>query len=162
MWLIAAQYNSICGKRLRVIVESQPDISMSQRLSIKMGFRFCCISVQQNRYITSYLTNLIKSRHMDRRTFIKLSSLRRYASVAVSTGLAGCTVSTSANSQPQTNATFTHGVASGDPLKDAVIIWTRAVPTTDSGPGSGAKSGLAKANILWEMASDADFAQRGK
>ncbi|MCH2058279.1 MAG: PhoD-like phosphatase N-terminal domain-containing protein, partial [Thalassotalea sp.] len=87
---------------------------------------------------------------MDRRSFIKLSSLAG-ASVAVSTGLAGCTVNSSANNQPQTNATFTHGVASGDPLKDAVIIWTRAVPTTDSG------SDLAKADILWEMASDADF-----
>lgn len=92
---------------------------------------------------------------MDRRSFIKLSSFAG-ASVAVSTGLAGCTVSNSANSQPQTNATFTHGVASGDPLKDAVIIWTRAVP--DSGAGSGSKSGVAKADILWEMASDADFA----
>jgi len=49
---------------------------------------------------------------MDRRTFIKLSSFAG-ATVAVSTGLAGCTVSTAANSQPQTNATFTHGVASG-------------------------------------------------
>ncbi|MFD3282651.1 alkaline phosphatase D family protein [Alteromonas macleodii] len=94
---------------------------------------------------------------MDRRSFIKLSSLAG-ASVAVSTGLAGCTVSPSANSQPQTNATFTHGVASGDPLKDAVIIWTRAVPTSNLGSGSGSKSGLAKADILWEMASDADFA----
>ena len=68
------------------------------------------MSVQQNNDITGYLINLIKSRHMDRRSFIKLSSLAG-ASVAVSTGLAGCTVSTSANSQPQTNATFTHGVA---------------------------------------------------
>lgn len=89
---------------------------------------------------------------MDRRTFIKLSSLTG-ASVAVSTGLAGCTVSNSENSQPQTKATFTHGVASGDPLKEAVIIWTRAVPDSGAGPGSG----LAKADILWEMASDADF-----
>ena len=110
MWLFAAQYNSICSKTLTVIVDSQPDICMSQTLSIKMGFRFCCMSVQQNNDITGYLTNLIKSRHMDRRSFIKLSSLAG-ASVAVSTGLAGCTVSTSANSQPQTNATFTHGVA---------------------------------------------------
>ena len=121
-----------------------------------MGFRFCCMCVQQNNHITNYLTNFIKSRHMDRRSFIKLSSLAG-ASVAVSTGLAGCTVSTSANSQPQTNATFTHGVASGDPLKDAVIIWTRAVPDSGAGPGSGSKSGLAKADILWEMASDAEF-----
>ena len=113
--------------------------------------------VQQNNHITNYLTNVIKSRHMDRRSFIKLSSLAG-ASVAVSTGLAGCTVGSSANNQPQTDATFTHGVASGDPLKDAVIIWTRAVPDSGTGSGSGSKSGLAKADILWEMASDAEFA----
>ncbi|CAA0342138.1 hypothetical protein ALT721_2450024 [Alteromonas alvinellae] len=58
MWLFAAQYNSICSKTLTVIVDSQPDICMSQTLSIKMGFRFCCMSVQQNNDITSYLTNL--------------------------------------------------------------------------------------------------------
>ena len=26
------------------------------------------------------------------------------------------------------NAFFTHGVASGDPLKDRVILWTRVIP----------------------------------
>ena len=94
---------------------------------------------------------------MDRRSFIKLSSFAG-ASVAVSTGLAGCTVNTSTNNQPQTNATFTHGVASGDPLKDAVIIWTRRARTLVQAQARGSKSGLAKADILWEMASDADFA----
>ena len=58
MWLFAAQYNSIYVKTLTVIMESQPDISMSQTLSIKMGFRFCRMSVQHNNDITSYLTNL--------------------------------------------------------------------------------------------------------
>lgn len=33
------------------------------------------------------------------------------------------------NAQPYPNAPFYHGIASGDPLSDAVIIWTRAVPT---------------------------------
>lgn len=80
---------------------------------------------------------------MDRRTFIKLSSLTG-ATVAVSTGLAGCVSSTTS----QTNAEFTHGVASGDPLRDAVIIWTRAQPPSAS----------VKADILWEVAKDKAFA----
>ena len=80
---------------------------------------------------------------MDRRTFIKLSSLTG-ATVAVSTGLAGCVSSTTS----QTNAEFTHGVASGDPLRDAVIIWTRAQPPSAS----------VKADILWEVATDKAFA----
>ncbi|WP_394222847.1 alkaline phosphatase D family protein [Alteromonas gracilis] len=85
---------------------------------------------------------------MDRRSFIKLSSFTG-ATIAVSSGLAGCTISPSADNQAQTNATFTHGVASGDPLKDAVIIWTRAAPVSGSG--------LVKANIFWEMANDSAF-----
>ncbi len=80
---------------------------------------------------------------MDRRSFIKLSSLAG-ASVAVSTGLAGCVSSTSAKS----NAIFTHGVASGDPLQSAVIIWTRALPESPS----------VKADVLWEVANDSNFA----
>lgn len=79
---------------------------------------------------------------MDRRSFIKLSSLAG-ASVAVSTGLAGCVSSTSAKS----NAVFTHGVASGDPLQSAVIIWTRALPESPS----------VKADVLWEVADDSNF-----
>lgn len=79
---------------------------------------------------------------MDRRSFMKLSTLAG-ASVAVSTGLAGCVSTTSAKS----NAVFTHGVASGDPLQSAVIIWTRALPESPS----------VKADILWEVADDSNF-----
>ena len=44
--------------------------------------------------------------------------------------------------------TFTHGVASGDPLKDAVIIWTRFMP-----------AGAGVARIGWEVADDETFAR---
>ncbi|MFD4374482.1 PhoD-like phosphatase N-terminal domain-containing protein, partial [Streptomyces sp. NPDC058527] len=33
--------------------------------------------------------------------------------------------------------TFLHGVASGDPLPDGVLLWTRVTPTADAVPGSG-------------------------
>ena len=81
---------------------------------------------------------------MDRRSFIKFSSMIG-AGVAVSTGLAGCV----SNLLPQTNAIFTHGVASGDPLQDAVIIWTRAEP----------EPSVLTADILWEVAKDNAFEQ---
>lgn len=42
-------------------------------------------------------------------------------------------------------ASFTHGVASGDPLTDAVILWTRAVPTDPSN---------SKARIRYRIAED--------
>nr|WP_280468330.1 alkaline phosphatase D family protein [Nocardia cyriacigeorgica] len=50
---------------------------------------------------------------------------------------------------------FRHGVASGDPLPDGVIIWTRVTVADDAAPGSG--SG-APATVRWEVAADEDFA----
>ena len=45
-------------------------------------------------------------------------------------------------------AHFTHGVASGDPLQDRVILWTRVLP------GSGQPETL---DVKWEMATDQRF-----
>lgn len=41
---------------------------------------------------------------------------------------------------------FTHGVASGDPLSDGVILWTRFLPNDSAG------------RIAWEVAEDESFA----
>lgn len=43
---------------------------------------------------------------------------------------------------------FTHGVASGDPLQDRVILWTRVLP------GSGQPESLS---VQWQVASDQRF-----
>ena len=45
---------------------------------------------------------------------------------------------------------FTHGVASGDPLSDRVILWTRLIP------GSGEHRAV---DCRWEVASDPQFMQ---
>jgi alkaline phosphatase D len=45
---------------------------------------------------------------------------------------------------------FTHGVASGDPLADRVILWTRLIP------GSGEHSTI---NCQWQVAKDRAFKQ---
>jgi alkaline phosphatase D len=50
---------------------------------------------------------------------------------------------------------FTLGVASGDPLEDRVIIWTRLAP--DPLLGGGMPDGTA--TVVWEVASDPDFDQ---
>ncbi|MCU0383135.1 MAG: alkaline phosphatase D family protein [Cyclobacteriaceae bacterium] len=42
---------------------------------------------------------------------------------------------------------FYHGVASGDPLADRVIIWTRVTPTT----------AVPKVTVTWQVATDPDF-----
>lgn len=44
---------------------------------------------------------------------------------------------------------FSHGVASGDPYADSVILWTRITPPAEF-------SGLV--DVQWELASSADFA----
>ena len=43
-------------------------------------------------------------------------------------------IDTNLDAQPFPNAPFYHGVASGDPLSNAVIIWTRAVPINTNNP----------------------------
>jgi alkaline phosphatase D len=60
--------------------------------------------------------------------------------------LAGSAVVRSASALAAPGSLFQHGVASGDPLTDRVIVWTRVTPTR---PGTVA--------VLWEVALDAAF-----
>lgn len=49
---------------------------------------------------------------------------------------------------------FLHGVASGDPLPNAVILWTRVTPSAAAAPGSGVGPDV---EVEWEVATDAGF-----
>ncbi|MFD7205233.1 alkaline phosphatase D family protein [Streptomyces sp. NPDC059893] len=51
---------------------------------------------------------------------------------------------------------FLHGVASGDPLPDGILLWTRVTPTPDAVPGSGKGPDT---DVGWEVAQDKDFRQ---
>ncbi|MFJ7265884.1 alkaline phosphatase D family protein [Streptomyces sp. NPDC099050] len=51
---------------------------------------------------------------------------------------------------------FLHGVASGDPLPDGVLLWTRVTPTAAAVPGSGAGPAVA---VGWEVAEDKAFSR---
>lgn len=46
---------------------------------------------------------------------------------------------------------FLHGVASGDPLPDGVLLWTRVTPSPDATPGSGVG---ADTPVEWVIATD--------
>ncbi|MEU3286927.1 alkaline phosphatase D family protein [Streptomyces longwoodensis] len=46
---------------------------------------------------------------------------------------------------------FLHGVASGDPLPDGILLWTRVTPTAAATPGSGTGPDL---EVEWVMARD--------
>jgi alkaline phosphatase D len=53
------------------------------------------------------------------------------------------------------SALFRHGVASGDPLPDGILLWTRVTPLPDAAPGSGFGPDVT---VRWQIASDAGFA----
>ncbi|MFD3703268.1 alkaline phosphatase D family protein [Nocardia sp. NPDC058658] len=80
-----------------------------------------------------------------RRTLFKGSGV---AAVAALT-----TVATSARATAA-GGVFRHGVASGDPLPTAVILWTRVTVAEDAAPGSGIG---AATTVRWEIATDDGF-----
>ncbi|MFC0597090.1 alkaline phosphatase D family protein [Streptomyces palmae] len=49
---------------------------------------------------------------------------------------------------------FLHGVASGDPLPDGILLWTRVTPEPGAEPGSGRGGAL---QVGWQIATDAAF-----
>ncbi|WP_026374915.1 alkaline phosphatase D family protein [Aestuariibacter salexigens] len=88
-----------------------------------------------------------------RRHFLKLTS-RGVGLAIVSSGLAGCLGSDEltlpeAPNIPPTPVEFQHGVASGDPTQQAVILWTRVTPLEQNFSG--------QVNIQWEVATDSGF-----
>ena len=85
-----------------------------------------------------------------RRDFLRASAWA-LGGVVVSTGLQGCFVSSSsADTEVERSLAFEHGVASGDPLSDRIMVWTRVTPKDAS---------TADVDISWEVARDAAFTQ---
>jgi len=81
----------------------------------------------------------------DRRTLLKAGAV---------VGAAGATTGTPA--ADAAGPAFRHGVASGDPLPHAVVLWTRVTPTADATPGSGKGP---QVSITWQVARDAGFSR---
>ncbi len=86
-----------------------------------------------------------------RRDFLRASGLA-LGGIVVSTGLQGCLSSGSSSSPSAENRSlaFEHGVASGDPLADRIMVWTRVTPKD---------ANAANVEVSWEVASDAAFTQ---
>lgn len=75
-------------------------------------------------------------------------SLFGFGALSLSAGFTGCNDSSERESTTlQVN--FEHGVASGDPLQDRVILWTRLTPNDSS----------ARLQVTWEIALDDQFKQ---
>ena len=84
-------------------------------------------------------------------------SRRQALGIRATTGLAAAAgIAASGPAAATTNRVFRHGVASGDPLPRAVVLWTRVTPDEASTPGSGRGPVVP---VTWEVALDPGFRQ---
>lgn len=83
---------------------------------------------------------------ISRRQFIK-ASLYGLGGATISMSLSGCGSSSKSTAKNDFEVAFNHGVASGDPLSDAIILWTRVTPSREE----------AGVNMTLQIADDADF-----
>ncbi|MBB5933500.1 alkaline phosphatase D family protein [Streptomyces zagrosensis] len=79
------------------------------------------------------------------------SAVTAVAASAALLPLAGLSLAHAATDGPA----FLHGVASGDPLPDGVLLWTRVTPSPDAVPGSGRGPAV---EVTWEVSEAEDFA----
>jgi len=82
---------------------------------------------------------------ISRRDFLILSAKGAGAAV-ISYGLMGCVNEDDDSQNTEVSVQFAHGVASGDPLSDAIILWTRVSPALDG-----------ELTVSWEIAEDEAF-----
>ncbi|WP_432072485.1 alkaline phosphatase D family protein [Streptomyces wuyuanensis] len=85
-----------------------------------------------------------------RRSVVKAAAATAVATAAAAPALAAASPAAAL----EQGAAFLHGVASGDPLPDGVLLWTRVTPAPDALPGSG--RGPAT-EVGWEVAEDRGF-----
>ncbi len=90
------------------------------------------------------------SEKISRRELIQ-KSLLGFGALSIPVAFTGCNDG-SDDESPEIQVDFLHGVASGDPLQDKVILWTRVTPT-DSG---------VRLKVVWEISTDNQFKQNLK
>ncbi|MFD5872759.1 alkaline phosphatase D family protein [Streptomyces sp. NPDC060322] len=92
---------------------------------------------------------------MTRRHISAAPTRRTVVKAAAATAVAG-SVLTATSARAADGPVFLHGVASGDPLPDGILLWTRLTPSADALPGSGLG---ADTPVAWEIAEDKDFSR---
>jgi len=83
---------------------------------------------------------------ISRRDFLILTA-RGAGAAVVSYGLMGCATDEN-DDQIVNSVSFNHGIASGDPLANSIILWTRITPDTE-----------AELTVSWEVAKDQTFTE---
>ncbi|MER5359907.1 alkaline phosphatase D family protein [Streptomyces sp. NPDC002785] len=81
---------------------------------------------------------------------------RRTVVKAAATAVAAPALGAATTARAADGPAFLHGVASGDPLPDGILLWTRVTPAPDAVPGSGRGADTA---VRWEVAEDKEFAR---
>ncbi|MFC9587958.1 alkaline phosphatase D family protein [Streptomyces yangpuensis] len=99
--------------------------------------------------MTSHLTPLAAAANPRRRTVV-------LAAAATATLAPLATLGAGTAHAAGTAPAFLHGVASGDPLPDGVLLWTRVTPTPEAVPGSGIGPAV---QVSWEVAADQAFSR---
>ncbi|WP_406389430.1 alkaline phosphatase D family protein [Streptomyces sp. NBC_00887] len=83
-------------------------------------------------------------------------SRRTVVRAAAATAVAAPVLASATSARAAEPPAFLHGVASGDPLPDGILLWTRVTPTADAVPGSGRGADTA---VRWEIAEDRAFSR---
>ena len=87
------------------------------------------------------------SHNFSRRNFLK-ASLYGLGAATIGMSLTGCNSDDDNKlAENEFAVSFNHGVASGDPLSDAIILWTRVTP-------AGSPQGV---NVTLQIADDENF-----
>ena len=90
---------------------------------------------------------------LDRRLFLK-ASFAAAAATAAGPLVLDRRAAWATAAEAARDGVFGFGVASGDPLATAVVLWTRVTPSADAVPGSGAGGPVT---VVWELAGDESF-----
>ncbi|KIE24101.1 alkaline phosphatase [Streptomyces sp. MUSC 125] len=96
-----------------------------------------------SRYRISEAPQRLNSPLPRRRTVVKAAA----ATVVLAGPIAAAFPADAATDAPA----FLHGVASGDPLPDGILLWTRVTPTPEAAPGSGLGPDT---EVSWVVARD--------
>ncbi|MET3960672.1 alkaline phosphatase D [Marmoricola sp. OAE513] len=83
-----------------------------------------------------------------------MPELSRRALIATGVGGSAVLAMSQWNEAVAAEGPFVHGVASGDPLPNAIILWTRVTPSAAAKPGSGVGPDVS---VEWEVATSAAF-----
>ncbi|RRR73085.1 alkaline phosphatase [Streptomyces sp. RP5T] len=98
---------------------------------------------------------LAAARHLGRRRFLTVSAAAAALAFGTQLPARGAAASRTLDAARIDSDPFTLGVASGDPLPDSVLLWTRLAPAPFEPDGGLPQQSVT---VQWELASDENFA----